>query len=98
MIIYRLWDLVSTGRFSQTRSTASPPEPGLAVPSVLGSHLLLNLRDAYYKPYAVETLTTRAFELPTVGSTARVTRTSSLDIQWAIYPSRVRRSHANNFL
>ena len=74
----------------------SPPEPGLAVPSVLGSHLLLNLRDAYYKPYGVETLTTHTFELPIVDRTAMETRASSMDTRWALYPSQVRRSYTNS--
>jgi hypothetical protein len=76
---------------------ASPPKPGLAVPSVLGSHLLLNLRGAYYQPHDVGTLTTRAFELPIVGTTAKMTSTSPVDTQWALYPDRVRRSHINTF-
>jgi len=62
--------------------------PGLAVPSVLGSHLLLNLRGAYYQPRDVGTLTTRAFELPIVGTTAKMTSTSPVDTQWARYPDR----------
>jgi len=67
------------------------------VPSVLGSHLLLNLRDAFYEPYGVETLTTRTFELPVVGMTAKETRASSMDTRWIIYPGRVRTSYTNTF-
>ena len=96
-ITHRLWDLVSTGGIFQTGPTASPPEPGLAVPSVLGSHLLLNLRDAYYKPYGVETLTTHTLELPIVHRVAKETRAGSMDTRWALYPSQVRRSYTNTF-
>lgn len=85
------------GRLFQAGPMASPPEPGLAVPSVLGSHLLLNLRDAFYEPYGVETLTTRTFEVPFVDMTAKGTRASSIDTRWAIYPSQVCRSYSNTF-
>ena len=80
------------GRHFQTGPMNSPPEPGLAVPSVLGSHILLNLRDAYYKPYGVATLTTHTFELPIVDRIAKETRASSMDTRWALYPGQVRRS------
>lgn len=72
-----------------------PPEPGLAMPSVLGSHLLLNLREAYYKPYTVGTLTTRSLELPTIGRSAKVIRPGLMSTPWAIHPGGVRRSHVN---
>ena len=85
------------GRHFQIGPTDSPPEPGLAVPSVLGSHLLLNLRDAYYKPYGVETLTTHTFELPIVDRTAKETEAGSVDTRWALYPNQVRRSYTNTF-
>jgi len=61
--------------------------PGLAVPSVLGSRLLLNLREVYYKPYNTGTLATRTFELPTIGRPARAPRAGSMGTPWAIYPS-----------
>jgi hypothetical protein len=67
------------------------------VPSVLGSHLLLNLRDAFYEPYDVETLTTRTFELPIVHMTAKETRASSMDTRWTVHPSQVRKSYFNTF-
>lgn len=85
------------GRLLRTGRTPSPPEPGLAVPSVLGSHLLLNLREAYYKPYGVGNVTTHTLELPTVDRAAKVTGPGSMDTQWAIYPGRVRSSHINTF-
>ena len=97
IIAHRLWDLVSTGGSFQSGPTASPPGPGLAVPSVLGSRLLLNLRDAYYKPYGVETLTTHTLELPIVNRSAKGTRAGSMDTRWALYPSQVRQSYTNTF-
>lgn len=40
---------------------------GLVIPSVAGSHLLLNLRDAYYHPTGITTASTgtRTYDLPT---------------------------------
>jgi len=76
---------------------ALPPEPGLAMPSVLGSHLLLNLREAYYKPYDAGTLTTRTFELPTIGRSPKANRGGSMGTSWARYAGGVRRSHVNTF-
>lgn len=67
------------------------------MPSVLGSHLLLNLREAYYKPNNIGTLATRTFELPTIGRPAKATRAGSMGTPWAIYPGGVRRSHVNPF-
>ena len=45
---------------------------GLVIPSVAGSHLLLNLRDAYYHPSGVTTASTgsRTYDLPAFNRSA----------------------------
>jgi hypothetical protein len=71
---------------------------GLAIPSVAGSHLLLNLREAYYHPTG-ETTFGRTYDLPTFGNKsanltgvigARRTKPGfELDTNWAMDPSLV---------
>ncbi|PVG03956.1 hypothetical protein CPB86DRAFT_793307 [Serendipita vermifera] len=67
---------------------------GLVIPSVAASHLLINLRDAYYHPTGVTTAgASRTYDLPTFnrprdfpasGGRSHVRKDGDLDTQWAL--------------
>jgi hypothetical protein len=70
---------------------------GLVIPSVAASHLLLNLRDAYYHPNGVTTAgASRTYDLPTFNrgrdflDTSRLGKNGELDTQWALDPAQDR--------
>lgn len=73
---------------------------GLVIPSVAGSHLLLNLRDAYYHPTGETTIgrsnwSTGVGEVPTFNNNSQPTSggkhtKGELDTSWALDSAQVR--------